>query len=251
MPEHAPLLDVKQDEAFLVDERDLKAALVHVRRFATTDRISTWEEAGEVADAIKDLRIVISAAEEHRKSTNGPYEATKAHVNSHYKELLAQPEAAVAKLKERVAVFKKAEEEAEQKRRREAQERLDREAEERAAAAQAAAERAAGEPTSQEARQAAADAHTEAARAATAKVAPVEQPKQVRGNFGALGTRTDYRFSVTDRNAVPSEFLTVNEKAVKVAIKGERAMAKAQERPFNLELIPGVTITPEEVPVSR
>jgi hypothetical protein len=246
-----PLIDVREEESFLTDERDLKAALIHVRRFATPTPVASWEEAGEIADAIKDLRLVISAAEQRRKATNAPYEATVGQVNAHYKELLAQPNAAVAKLKEKAAAFKEAEEERERERRRKAQEKLDREAETAAAEAQAAAERAAQEPSDQEARQASADAHAEAARAATATVPSVESPKQVRGTFGTVGTRTDYQFVVTDSSSVPAEFLTVNEKAVKAAIKGERAMAKAQERSFNLELIPGVTITPEKVQVSR
>jgi hypothetical protein len=250
LPEVEPLIDVKQEDSFLTDERDVKAALIHVRRFASQEPITSWEQAGEVADAIKDLRLIISAAEERRKTTNAPYEATARQNNAHYKELLAQPNAAVTRLKEKAATFKEAEAERERQHQREAQERLDREAEERAAEAQAAAERAAREP-SQEAKQAAAEAHAEAARAATAISAPIESPKQVRGSFGAVGTRTDYRFVVTDASAIPPEFLTVNEKALKAAIKGERAMAKAQERPFNLELIPGVTITPKEIPVSR
>lgn len=251
MADAAPLIEVKREEAFLLDERDVKAALIHVRRFSGTEPIKTWEEAREVADAIKDLRLVVNAAEDRRKATNAPYEATTRHVNAHYKELLAQPEAAIARLKEKAVAFKKAEEQRERERQRKAQEELDRKAEEAAAEAQAAAEKAAEEPSSQEAKQAAGEAHAAAAQAATATAAPASPPKQVRGNFGAVGTRTEYRFTVTDPSSLPSEFLTVNEKAVKAAIKGERGMAKAQERPFNLELIPGVMITPEEVPVSR
>jgi len=245
-----PLVDVKTEQTFLTVERDVKAALIHVRRFSGTEPIKSWDEAGEVADAVKGLRLVTDAAEEQRKATNRPYEATVSHVNGHYKELLAQPNAAVATLKKKAAGFKAAEEERERERRRQEQEQLDREAEKAAAEAQEAAEKAARED-SQEAKAAAAESHRAAANAATATAAPANPPKQVRGSFGAVGTRTDYQFSVSDQSAVPSEFLTVNEKAVKAAIKGERAMAKAQERPFNLGLVPGVTITPREVEVSR
>jgi hypothetical protein len=236
-----PLINVKTEEAFLSDERDIKAALIHVRRFSGTDPIKSWEEAGEVADAIKDLRLVVNAAEDQRKATNAPYEATRDHVNGHYKELLTQPNSAIAALKKKAVDFKAA---------KEAEERLDREAEDRAAEAQKAAELAAKE-ASEEAKRKAAEAHAAAAQAATATAAPPSPPKQVRGSFGAIGTRTDYTFAVSDATAVPSEFLMVNEKAIKAAIKGERAMAKAKERSFNLELIPGVTITPKEIEVSR
>jgi hypothetical protein len=251
MPKAKPLLEVKQNATFLTDERDVKAALVYVRKFAGADPIKTWEEAGDVADAIKDLRLVIEATEEHRKATKAPYIETGRHIDGHYKELLAQPNAAIGRLKQKAAAFKRAEEEREREQRRKEQERLDREAEEAAEAAQKAAEKVAGDPTDQEARQAAADAHSAAANAAVATAAPVNPPKQVRGGFGAIGTRTDYRHEVTDLSALPAEHLTANDKSIKAAIQGERALAKAQERPFNLELIPGVRITAEEVAVSR
>jgi hypothetical protein len=250
LPKAEPLIDVKAAESFLRDERDIKAALVHVRRFAGTDPIKSWEEAGEVADAIKDLRLVVKAAEDQRKDTNAPYEATTAHVNGHYKELLTQPNSAIAALKKMAVTFKEGKEAEERERRREEQERLNREAEAAAAEAQKAAELAAKE-ASEDAKQKAAQAYAAAARAATATAAAPSAPKQVRGSFGAVGTRTDYKFVVSDPSAVPAQFLTVNEKAVKAAIKGERVLAKAQERAFNLNLIPGVTITPKEIEVSR
>lgn len=250
MPKPEPLIDVKAEETFLADERDIKAALVHVRRFAGTEPIKSWDEAGEVADAIKDLRLVVKAAEEQRKDTNAPYEATTSHVNGQYKELLTQPNAAIAALKKKAVDFKAGKEAEERERQRKEQERLDREAEERAAEAQKAAELAAKE-ASEEAKRKAAEAHAAAAQAATATAAPVNPPKQVRGSFGAVGTRTEYDFEVTEPAALKREMLILNEKAAKAAIKGERAMAKAQERPFNLNLIPGVTITPKEVEVSR
>ncbi len=245
-----PLIDIKAEEAFLSDERDIKAALVHVRRFAGTDPIKTWQEAGEVADAIKDLRLVVKAAEDQRKVTNAPYEATVTHNNGHYKELLTQPLAAIAALKKKAVDFKIAKEVEERERQGKEQERLDREAEARAAEAQKAAEAAAKE-ASEEAKQKAAEAHAAAARAATATAAPPTPPKQVRGSFGAIGTRTEYTHTVTDASKLDPDLTMPNDKAIKAKINGERQMAKAQNRPFNLDLIPGVTITPKEVPVNR
>jgi hypothetical protein len=245
-----PLIDVKSEETFLSDEREITAALVHVRRFAGTDPIKSWEEAGEVADAIKDLRLVVKAAEDQRKATNAPYEATTAHVNGHYKELLTQPNAAIAALKKKAVVFKAKKEAQEKERQRKEQERLDREAEARAAEAQKAAELAA-EEASEEAKQRAAEAHKAAARAATATAAPATPPKQVRGSFGAIGTRTEYTHIVTDPSQLDADLTMPNDKAIKAKISGERQMAKAQNRPFNLDLIPGVTITPKEIEVSR
>jgi septal ring factor EnvC (AmiA/AmiB activator) len=245
-----PLIELKQEDSFLQDERDVKAALIHVRRFAKPEPIRSWDEAGEIADAIKDLRLVIDSVEEHRKATNAPYEATTKTVNAHYKEMLAQPKAAVNRLKGKAGDFKREQDRLERERQRKEQERLGREAEQRAEEAQAAAERAA-EQSSEEAKREAAEAHARAAQAATATAAPANPPKQVRGSFGAIGSRIDYEHTVADSSALPREYLTVNDKAIKAAIKGERAMAKAQERPFNLDLIPGVTITPVERDVSR
>lgn len=252
MPNTAePLIDVRETDAFATAKRDVEAALIHARPYAKAQEIQSWEEAKGIADEVTCLRIAIEAAEEVRKGLNAPYEATVKRNNAHFKELLKQAEAAVGTLKPRVAKFKAAKEAEERERRRKEQERLDHEAEARAAEAQKAAELAAQEPTNQEARQQAADAHLAAAKAATATAPAVNPPKQVRGNFGAIGSRTEYDFTVTNPSVLPAEFLTVNEKAVKAKIKGERAMAKAQDRSFNLDLIPGVTITPREVEVSR
>lgn len=252
MPNTAePLIDARETDSFAVAKRDVEAALIHARPYAKTEEIQSWEEARGIADEVKCLRIAIDAAEDARKDLNAPYEATVKRNNAHFKELLKQAEAAVGTLKPRVAKFKATKEAEERERRRKEQERLDSEAEARAAEAQKAAEQAAQEPTSHEARQAAAAAHMAAAQAATATAAPANPPKQVRGNFGGIGTRTEYDITVTDPTALTGEFLMFNEKAAKAAVKGERAMAKAQERPFNLDLIPGVTITPREVPVSR
>lgn len=252
MPNSAePLNDVREVDSFALAKRDVEAALIHARPYAKTEEIQSWEEAKGIADEVKCLRIAIDAAEAARKELNAPYEATVKHNNAHFKELLKQAEAAVGTLKPRVAKFKAAKEAEERERRRKEQERLDREAEARAAEAQKAAELAAQEPTNQEAREQAADAHLAAAKAATATAPAANPPKQVRGSFGGIGTRTEYDITVTDSAALSREFLMFNEKAAKAAVKGERAMAKAQDRPFNLDLIPGVTITPREVPVSR
>ena len=251
MPDVKPLIDVRKNEGFLRAEHDVNKALAHVSRFATAEPISSWEEAGEVADAIKGLKLAVDRTEERRKEINRPYEATTKHVNAQCKELLAQAKAALDVLSRKAVAFKKQKEEDERERQRKEQERLDREAEQRAMEAQKAAELVAKEPTSQEAREASADAHAAAARAATATASPRRTSRQVRGAIGAIGTRTDYPFTVTDRSALPADFLMPNEKAITAAITGERAMAKAQNRAFNLDLIPGVTITPQDVPVRR
>ena len=251
MAEAKPLIEVKQDETFLTDERDVKAALVHVRQFASTEPIGSWEEAREVADAIKDLRLTVKAAEEHRKGIKAPYEATEEHIDGHYKELLAQPNAAIQRLKQKAGAFKRAEDESERERQRKEQERLDREAEEAAAAAQKAAEKVAEDPTDQEARQEAANAHSAAATAAVATAAPVNPPKQVRGSFGAIGLRTTYQHEVVDVSVLPAEHMMANDKSIKAAIQGELALAKAQKRPVNLDLIPGVKIVAVGGEVSR
>jgi hypothetical protein len=244
-----PLIDVREDDTFLDDQRDVKAALIAARRFATDKPFKDRQEAGEAADAIGGLKAIFDATEDHRKELTAPWRLSTEHVNSHYKELTAPAKAAIEALKRKTLAFQQAERARVAREQREEQERLDREAEQKAEEAQAAAELAAEEPDSSEAKQLHAEAHQEAARAAVAQAPAVAPPKQVRGSFGKLGLRTEYRHSVSDVSALPDEFKIANDKAIKAAIKGERAMAKAQGRAFNLDLIPGVQITPEEIPV--
>ncbi len=247
----APLMDVREDDQFLTDKRDVEAALVHARRFGTDKPIKNHQEAGDVTDAIKALKIVIGEAEEHRLGITAPYRATTDAVNGQYSELLSLPKSAIKGLEAKALAFKRAEDKRIAEERRREQERLDAEAEKKAEEAQKAAERANEEPESPASQRAAAEAHQAAAAAAVAKPAPRKDPKQLRGSFAALGSQVHYRWEVVDLTALPDPHKTFNKKTIDAAVKGEKAMAKAEERDFNLQLIPGVRIWTEESGVSR
>lgn len=249
MPDTELLINVLEDDRFLDNKRDLEAAEIYARDYVKDEPIEGEEEAGKVADAISDLMTALDRAEEDRRATTQAWWDSKKHVDSNYKELEKKPEAALAFLKRRALAFKQARERRIAREQREAQEKLDREAEAKAEEAQAAAELAAEEPDNPEARQLHAQAHHEAAAAAVATAPTPPPPRQVRGSFGKLGARAVYRHTVTDVTALPPECITWNDKAIKALIKGEAALAKAQERPFNLDLIPGVVIVAEEIPV--
>lgn len=252
MSDVQPLVDIREDTTFLDHKHDVEAALIFARRFATNEPFKTRQEAGEAADAIKDLSGARKAADAYRLERTAEWRASTDHVNSHCNELVSQAKAAEQALKRKGLAFKRAEEEREAKERREEEARRHREAEEKAEEAQAAAELAAEEPTP-EAQELVAETHQEAARAAlaTAPAPAPAAPKQVRGSFGALGSQTVVKHEVVDVSKLPPEHLTFNDKTIKAAIKGEKAMAKAEDRPVNLDLIPGVRIWTEEIGVSR
>jgi len=248
MPDESTV-NIRELDSFLEDEREVKAALIHARQFAKAEPFKDRSEAGAAADAIKVLNGARRAAEKRKLETTAEPRAFVAAVNAEYKELLSPIAAAESALKRKGLQFAKAERERLEAERKAEQERLDKEAEEKAAASQAAAEKAAEEATP-EAKQEAADAFQQAATAATATARPVAQPKNLRGDYGALGSYVKWKFEVTDPKAVPAEHLTVNEKSIKAAVKAEQQLSKAQDRPFNLE-IPGVRIYADEVATVR
>lgn len=244
------LVDVRQDPTFLDDKRDLEAAEIYARPFALKP-IENDREHGEVADAIKGLTVAGKAAEEHRKAKNKPLEDQVKHNNSHYGELLSKPRSAIKALKDAALSYQQAKARRLKEEERKEQERLDREAEERAAEAQAAAELVEEEPASADARELAADARAEAKRAATATATRRQAPTQARGAFASLSARTTYEHEVTDFSQLPDDGKQVNDRWIKSRIKAEADSAKAQKRPFDLNCIPGVKITPKETGVIR
>jgi hypothetical protein len=242
---------VRELDTFVEDEREVKAALVHARRFAKPQPFADREEAGEAADAIKVLNGARKAAEARKLETTAEWRANTAAVNAEYKELLSTVGVAESVLKKKGLAFKREEQAKIDAERRAEQERLDREAEQKAAESQAAAELAAEEPDNPEAKEFAGEAFQEAAKAAVAIApAPMPAPKNLRGDYGALGSYTVWKHEVTDASLLPPEHTIPNEKSLKAAVKAEAAVAKAQGRPFNLE-IPGTRIYADEIAVSR
>ena len=244
------LVDIREDETFLDDRRDLEAAEIYARPFALKP-IENDREHGEVADAIKGLTNAGKAADEHRKAKNKPLEDQVKHNNSHYGELLSKPRSAIKALKDVALSYQQAKTRRLKDEERKEQERLDREAEERAAEAQAAAELVAEEPASADARELAADARAQAERAATATATRRELPTQARGAFASLSSRTTYEHEVVDFTALPEDCKQRNDRAIKAKIKAESESAKAQGRKFDLNCISGVEITPKESGVIR
>lgn len=242
--------DVKDLDSFKADERDIKAALINARRFASTEPFRDRAEASEAADAIKDLKEARKAAEARKLATTKPWRDSTGAVNAEYKELDSSAGAAEAALKRKSVAFTKEERAAEEQARRVEQERLDREAEQKAADSQAAAELAAAEPDNPEAQELAAETFDDAAKAATVTAPVTAPPKGLRGGYGALGSYVKWKCEVTDPNAIPAEHMIPNLKSLQAAVDAESKLSKVQEREFKLE-IPGLRIYPEDVAVSR
>lgn len=242
--------DVCALESFQKDERDIKAALIHARRFAKAEPFADREEAGEAADAIKVLSKARKAADEHRLATTEVWRANSAVVNAQYKELDNAAAPAEGALKRKGVAFAKEEREAAEQKQREAQKRLDLEAEQKAADSAEAARLAAAEPDNPEAQELAAETFDEAVKAATVTAPVVAAPKSLRGGYGALGSYVKWKCEVTDPTAIPAEHMIPNLKSLQAAVDAESKLSKAQDREFKLE-IPGLRIYPEDVAVSR
>jgi colicin import membrane protein len=259
VPEQAALLlDVREHEDFLGDRRDTEAAEIRARRFAQADSADTpfsEQEGREVADALKELKDVVKAADENRLKITEPHRDTVQHVNDQYKELLAKPRAAIEVLTKRGLATKRELDRREVEAERERREDLQRREEEAAAKAAEAARKAEADRKDSAAQEAAAEARRQAAQAAAASAqrsaGADAKPKQLRGSFASLGSVTTYKWDVFDLAALPDEHKIENKKSIDAEVKAEEALAKAQNREFNLHLIPGVRIWSEERGVSR
>jgi hypothetical protein len=250
VPDVEPLINVKESETFLEDKASVEKALGYAQRFATGEPFKDRQEAGEAADAIKGLNNVRRDAEARKLQITAPWRASTSAVNTEYKELLAQIGAAEGALKQKGLAYKKAEEARLREQQRQEQAEIDRKAEAAAQQAQEAAELAAAENTP-EMQDLAAEARAEAAAAAVATAPrPVDPPKQMRGGFASLGSRTTWKFEVVDSALVPTQHKIVDPRSLKAAVDAEARAAKAEHRDFKLE-IPGVRIYPEEIAISR
>jgi hypothetical protein len=252
------LLDVREHDDFLGDLRETQAAEIRARRFAQSDSADTpfsEQEGREVADALKELKDSVKAAEASKLQITKPYRDTVKHVNDQYTELLAKPKAAIEVLTRRGLATKRELDRQQAEAERERREELQRREEEAAAQAAEAARKAEADREDAAAQAAAAEARRKAAQAAAASAQRAAgadaKPKQLRGNFASLGSTTTYKWDVFDLDALPDEHKTFNKKSIDAAVKAEKAMAKAQGREFNLQLLPGVRIWPVERGVSR
>ena len=170
MSEQSQLLaDIREHEDFLGDSRDVQAAEIRSRRFAQAESADepfpTPEEGNEAADALKELKDAVKAAEANKLNFTAPYRLTTKHANEQCTELLSQPKAAIEVLTKRALATKRAEEARVAAQERERKEGLERRAEEAAQKAQEAAEEAEEEPANAGAQQKAAEANQTAAQA--------------------------------------------------------------------------------------
>lgn len=244
MPEKAaPLIKVKEQDAFLEDQMTVSSALAAARRFAGREAFKDREEAGEAAQAIKDLKGTKRDAEESKLKLTEPYRATTGAVNTEYKELLSPVDGAIKALEDRGLAFLRAEKARAEEKRRQEQEEIDRKAEEAAAKAQEAAEEAA-KAKDEETRRKAQEARQAAAEAAVATPAPPpDPPKRLRGAAAVLTPITKWHHEVTDVAQLPPELTEVvaKETSITALVDAEAKASKAEKRAFNLE-IPGVRI---------
>lgn len=245
-----PLVNVREVETFREDQGRVERALSRAREFSGREPFKTREEAGAAADVIKELALARKDAEERKLAVTAEWRASTNAVNTEYKELLSPISAAEQALKQKGLAFKKAEEAKAIEAQRQEEARRHKEAEAKAQEAQEAAELAAQEHDPELQRLADETRQDAAAAAVAPPPAVIAPPKQMRGSFGALGSRTVYRFEVTDPAQVPLTHKVVNEASIKAAVNAEASAAKAERRDFHLE-IPGVRIYSEEIGVSR
>ncbi len=244
-----------QDE-LAAREADLQKALANAEPLAKDEPFKDREEAGRASDVVRDLRHAIKACDEARLALTEPYRDTTKSINGPFNELMAKPKAAEEAIKRKGHAWNKARQaEAQEKARQEA-ERQQKAQEDAIADKRAAEELAAEEPENPEAVELADEAGRAAAAAAAAPapVARTEEHRRVRGNLGAIGSRTVYKWEVADQAVVVAEapeLLTIDAAAVKGRIDSEKAAAKEQGRPFDLSLIPGVRIWADEIPVGQ
>lgn len=243
-------------EEFAARSEDLARALAAAEPLAKDEPFQTREEAGRASDAVRELGLAIKACDEARLSLTLPYRDTTKAINGPFNELMAQPKAAEAAIKNKGHAWNKARQaEAQEKARQEA-ERQQKEQEDAIADAQAARELVEEDPEDPEAQKLADEARQRAAAAAAAPApaARTEEHRRVRGNVGAIGSRIQYKWEVEDKAVVIAEapeLVDVVAPSVKGRIDAEKATAKEQGRAFNLDLIPGIRIWADEIPVRQ
>lgn len=247
-----PLINVGEQDIFLEAQMTVSNALVAARRFAGEKPFMNRQEAGEAAQAIKDLKGTKRDAEKRKLTLSEPYRATTDSINGGYNELLSPIAGAIKALEDKGLAFLRAEKARADEKRRQEQEEIDRKAEEAAAEAQKAAEEAA-KAQDEETRRKAQEARQAAAEAAVATPAPPpDPPKRLRGAAAVLTPIVKWHHEVTDVGQLPPELTEVVAKEVSIAalVAAEAKASKTEKRDFNLE-IPGVRIYSKEHGMSR
>jgi type I site-specific restriction-modification system R (restriction) subunit len=247
----------------------VQEAVTRAREQAEAIEVRNEAEANAAGELLKRIAKEKRDAEAERKELVGPLNDTVKRINQKYKDGLAPYAEADQIVRQKVTVYtteqerirreeedrlererqeaeRKAREErerqeAEARAKREQAEKEAREAAELERQAKDAADREAAEKLAAEARQAAEEAQT--AESAIASLPEPELPKAIVPKAAAptgTSTRKVWKVTAIDKAQVPAEFLVVDEKAIREAMRtGLRENGNPPE-------IPGVTF--EQVP---
>lgn len=238
------LVPINEDAQVAEVERQVASA----RTQAEAIQVRTPEEADVAAQLLQDIARRKKAAEKERKELTAPLDETKRRIMQKFRDAMAPFDEVDEVVRGKVGVYeaeqdriRKAEEErleaerlererianearekqeAEAREKREQAQKEEREAEEERQKAKNEADREAAEKLAAEAREKAQEAQTaEAAIASLPEVqlprAVVEAPVKPEG----ISTRKVWKHTVTDPAAVPRQFLVVDEKAIRQAIR--------------------------------
>lgn len=174
-------------------------------------------EAGKRLDQkFKDAMAPFDPVDKIVRDKLGVYEAEQERIRREEQERIDRETAE----RERIAREAREVQEAEERRKREQAEREQREADELAAAAKDEEERAAAEALAEEAREKAAEAAT--AEAAISSLPEIELPTAVvpaAPKPTGISQRKVWKATVVDAALVPREYLAVDEKLIKAAVR--------------------------------
>jgi hypothetical protein len=227
----AAALEPRALAAWLAEQFDPHAAradellAAHVRFLAATAAGITAPAIGErAADFARQIREAVRETDATRVEIKAPVLAAQRAIDGAAKAIAEPLDAAVIEIERRVSIFMAA---VERVRREEAKAAADR-AEEAAYYAQQRAEETGGEDDF-----AAADAAIaeQAAAQSIAESAPGELARMKTALGGSASLGTSWSYTVDDLSRVPVHLLSINDKAVKAALKA------------GTRTIPGLTIT--------
>jgi len=184
------------------------------------------------------LVMVVSAkksVEEKRTFFTGPLRTHVKRIDTLFRAVLDPLEIAERELRAKISTYRQAEAEAEARRRREAEEaaaEAERAAEEKRRKAEQA--RSEKERVRLEKEAAVAEESAEATAHAAAMLAPTAPPKTMVAGSGTVAARKVWTFEVRDAAQIPREYLIVDERKLRAAVRS------------GLREIPGVRIYEDE-----
>lgn len=240
-PIEALRLELAQDHAALVSRK--QALLDGAAK--TPEAIADDETAAKVSDFVKQISGAMKQSESARTEAKRPYDDMGSAVQGFFKGISTPLEDAKKGLLKKLTAFqeKKADEERKQRERDAAEAR--RIAEEVARQAQEAITNVESEDDLEaaiEAEQAARKAADDLAKANKAATGSDADMTKARGDYGSVASiRVTWKYELVDLSLVPRSWLTLDEKKVGSAIKGQDGVRN----------IPGLRIYPDKQTVVR